>query len=59
MNDSLCDAPENLSEDPENNGWLFKIKTSGAVDTEGMMDEEAYRTFCEEEAEDWGALGKL
>ena len=45
------EAPETLSEDPENSGWLVKLEFSGNADdvTRDLMDEEAYSKYCEED----------
>jgi len=46
-NGDLADAPETVNEDPEGKGWFCKIKLSDKGDLEGLMDADAYKTFCE------------
>ena len=46
-NGDLADAPETVNEDPEGKGWFCKIKLADKGDLEGLMDAEAYKTFCE------------
>ena len=47
VNTQLEDAPELVNSDPENEGWLFKVELSDTDELEGLMDEEAYKTFVE------------
>jgi glycine cleavage system H protein len=42
------DALSGLSEDPEGEGWLIKIKVSDAGEHAGLMDLEAYQKHCAE-----------
>ena len=46
-NGDLADAPETVNEDPEGKGWFCKIKLSDKGDLDGLMDADAYKTFCE------------
>ena len=46
-NGDLADAPETVNEDPEGKGWFCKIKLSNKGDLDGLMDADAYKTFCE------------
>ena len=46
-NGALADAPETVNEDPEGKGWFCKIKLSDKGDLDGLMDANAYKTFCE------------
>ena len=46
-NGDLADAPETVNEDPEGKGWFCKIILSDKGDLEGLMDADAYKTFCE------------
>src|ERR1700761_5432175 len=41
-NDALASKPELLNEDPYGAGWLFRLESSGAVDTTSLMDAKAY-----------------
>jgi len=46
-NGELADAPETVNEDPEGKGWFCKIKLADAGELSGLMDDAAYKTFCE------------
>ncbi|MEL6827506.1 MAG: glycine cleavage system protein GcvH [Pseudomonadota bacterium] len=46
-NDALADAPETVNEDPEGKGWFCKIKLSNAGELDGLMNADAYKSFCE------------
>lgn len=39
-----------LSEDPFGKGWIVKVRVSDPSQTGGLMDQPAYKTFCESEA---------
>jgi glycine cleavage system H protein len=49
-NDALAAKPELLNEDPYGAGWLFRLESSGAVDTASLMDAKAYENFLAEES---------
>ena len=44
-NPALADTPEMVNEDPEGDGWFFKLTLSDPSEVEGLMDEAAYATF--------------
>ena len=46
-NDALTEAPETVNEAPEAGGWFAKLKLSDASELDGLMDEAAYKEFCE------------
>ncbi|MEM7329711.1 MAG: glycine cleavage system protein GcvH [Pseudomonadota bacterium] len=46
-NGDLADAPETVNEDPEGKGWFCKIKLSDKGELDGLMDADAYKTYCE------------
>jgi glycine cleavage system H protein len=46
-NQALVDDPSLVNSDPEGEGWFFKIKLSDTSELEGLMDAEAYKTFCD------------
>ena len=46
-NDAAIDAPERVNENPHDEGWLVKIKLSGAA-PDGLMSAAEYKTFAEE-----------
>ncbi|MEM1086320.1 MAG: glycine cleavage system protein GcvH [Pseudomonadota bacterium] len=39
--------PETVNEDPTGAGWFCKIKLSDAAELDSLMDEAAYKEFCE------------
>lgn len=43
----LADDPSLINSDPEGEGWFFKIKMTDAGELDGLMDEAAYRSWCE------------
>ena len=46
-NPAIADDPSIINSDPEGEGWFFKLRLSDASELEGLMDEAAYREFCE------------
>ena len=47
VNAALEDEPAKVNEDPQGDGWFLKIKISDADELGGLMDEAAYKTYCE------------
>lgn len=45
VNEALNDKPELVNEDPEGDGWFYKLKADGMPD--GLMDESAYKKFVD------------
>ena len=48
-NSELSDRPELVNEDPENDGWFFKMNLSDTSELEDLLDEADYQTFIQEE----------
>ncbi len=46
-NGTLEDAPETVNADSGGAGWFFKMKIADASELENLMDEAAYKTFCD------------
>ena len=44
-NPALGDQPGLVNEDPEGEGWFFKLTLSDTGELEGLMDEAAYEAF--------------
>ena len=44
-NPALADTPELVNEDPEGDGWFFKLTLSDTSELEGLMDEARYADF--------------
>jgi glycine cleavage system H protein len=45
VNGALQDAPSRVNEDPQGDGWFFKIKLSNPAELTDLMDEAAYAEF--------------
>ena len=48
VNTALETHPEQVNESPYEQGWLFKLKTSGALPSE-LMDDQAYTAFLKQQ----------
>ena len=48
-NAELADRPELVNEDPENDGWFFRMQLSDPTELEDLFDEAAYQAFIQEE----------
>ena len=46
-NAALEDDPALVNSDPEGAGWFFRMSIADAGQLEGLMDEGAYKAFCE------------
>ena len=46
-NAALGDDPALANREPEGDGWFFKLTLSNPSEVDGLMDETAYRTWCE------------
>ncbi|NVD45536.1 glycine cleavage system protein GcvH [Qipengyuania atrilutea] len=46
-NDALEDDPELVNSSPEEDGWFFKLTIADKSELEGLMDEAAYKSFCD------------
>lgn len=44
-NAALADNPALINEDPEGDGWFFKLTLTDTGELDGMMDEAAYEAF--------------
>ena len=44
-NPALADTPEMVNEDPEGDGWFFKLTLSDPSEVESLMNESAYAEF--------------
>ena len=47
-NAALEDSPERINEDPYGDGWIFRIRTTGGSDAEGLLDAAAYTALIGE-----------
>ena len=46
-NEALADNPGLVNEDPEGEGWFFKMTLSDKGELDELMDEDAYKAHCE------------
>jgi glycine cleavage system H protein len=46
-NGAIADEPGLINSDPEGNGWFFTMKLSNPSELDGLMDEAAYKEYCE------------
>lgn len=46
-NAALTDDPSLVNSDPEGEGWFFRIRLSDPSELEGLMDADAYKSFCD------------
>ena len=46
-NEALVEDPSLVNSDPEGEGWFFRLRLSDASELDGLMDAEAYKSFCE------------
>jgi glycine cleavage system H protein len=47
VNTLLSGEPSKVNDDPEGEGWFFKLQGIGAGEFEKLMDGEAYKKFLE------------
>lgn len=46
-NGTLEDAPETVNSDAGGKGWFFKMKIADASELDSLMDEAAYKAYCD------------
>jgi glycine cleavage system H protein len=51
VNDPLNQTPENVNEEPYDEGWMIQIEMSNAAELKGLMDSSAYAEFLKETEE--------
>ena len=49
-NDAIVSEPALVNQDPEGNGWFFKIKVANDAELNDLMNKEEYDKFAKEEA---------
>jgi glycine cleavage system H protein len=47
VNKALPDSPGTVNSDPLGAGWFFKLHVSSPAEIDKLMDEAAYKTYCE------------
>ena len=50
VNESIQEAPEELADDPYEEGWLIKIEVEEASEFEDLLTQEEYLNLIQEEA---------
>ncbi len=46
-NGTLEEAPETVNSDAGSAGWFFKMKIADASELDSLMDEAAYKEYCD------------
>ncbi|HMC92841.1 MAG TPA: glycine cleavage system protein GcvH [Allosphingosinicella sp.] len=46
-NQALVDDSALVNTDPEGEGWFFRLRLSDPSELDGLMDAEAYKSFCD------------
>ena len=46
-NGSIAEEPALINSDPQGNGWFFTMKLSDPSELDGLMDEAAYKAYCD------------
>jgi glycine cleavage system H protein len=46
-NAALSDDPSLANSDPEGEGWFFRLRLSDSSQLDGLMDADAYKSFCD------------
>ena len=49
VNDALAADPATVNADPMGEGWFLKLRLADPKELDGLLDEEAYRRFVEEQ----------
>jgi len=47
-NGDLEDSPELINQDPQGKGWIIEIEMTNRAEVEELLDETAYKQFCDE-----------
>ncbi|MDA8708403.1 glycine cleavage system protein GcvH [Hellea sp.] len=47
VNEKLEDAPETVNASADGDGWFLKMKIADAGELDALMDEAAYKTYCD------------
>jgi glycine cleavage system H protein len=46
-NQALSDDPSLVNTDPQGDGWFFRLRLSDTSELNGLMDADAYKSFCD------------
>lgn len=47
VNELLSDEPGKVNEDPQGDGWFYKMTITDASELDGLMDDAAYKAYVE------------
>ncbi|HVM84419.1 MAG TPA: glycine cleavage system protein GcvH [Candidatus Binatia bacterium] len=47
VNSALTEAPATVNEDAMGKGWFAKLKLANKAELDGLMDEAAYKAYCD------------
>ncbi len=47
VNEALEDAPETVNASADGDGWFLKMTIADASELESLMDEAAYKAYCD------------
>jgi glycine cleavage system H protein len=47
VNKALPDQPATVNSDPQGGGWFFKLRLADKSELDKLMDEAAYKSYCE------------
>lgn len=50
VNDALAADPAAVNADPIGEGWFFKLRLADPKELDGLLDEDAYKRFVEEQS---------
>jgi glycine cleavage system H protein len=51
VNTPLAEAPQNVNEEPFDEGWMIQLELSKPDEVKALMDADAYQDFLKESAE--------
>ena len=49
VNDALAADPAKVNSDPMGEGWFLKLRLADPTELDGLLDEDAYQRFVEEQ----------
>jgi len=49
VNEAIAADPAKVNADPMGEGWFLKLRLADPGELEGLLDEEAYQRFVEEQ----------
>ena len=47
VNEALADDPALVNRDPQGEGWFVKLRIESQSDLDALLDEAAYKEYCE------------